>query len=122
MLPPEQRLRENYEFRLIYSKGRSYANPFAVLHFLHRKGEAIRKAPGRRIGFVVSKKQGKAVARNRIKRRMREAVRRNLSLLKEGTYDLIFVGRSASKEAPWSEIEAGMLELLQKAGLVKTTE
>lgn len=120
MLPPEQRLKENRDFRLIYSKGRSFANPFAVMHHLQRRGDSILAAPGRRIGFVVSKKQGKAVVRNRIKRRLREAVRLNLSRLKEGTYDLVFVGRTAAKEAVWQEVEDSVIQLFQKAGLLKT--
>src|SRR5205809_561598 len=94
MLPKEKRLRANRDFRLIYARGRSFANPVAVLHIMWRAGDYARAAPGARIGFVVSKKQGGAVARNRIKRRLREAVRLRMAELREGPFDVILVGRT----------------------------
>jgi ribonuclease P protein component len=90
----------------------------AVLNVLRRTGEYAQAAPGRRFGFVVSKKQGKAVARNRIKRRLREAVRLRLSDVKEGPFDLVFVGRSALKEADWTAIQAAIDDLLRRANLL----
>ena len=119
MLPTEQRLRENRDFRAIYARGRSYAHSLTVLYVMRRQGETVDVAPGRRIGFVVSKKQGDAVVRNRIKRRLREAVRLLLPALKEGPFDLIFLGRSGLKSAEWSEIQAAIRELLRRADLLR---
>ena len=118
MLPAEQRLQDNQDFRTVYARGRSFAHSLAVLHVMRRQGEAASVAAGRRIGFVVSKKQGKAVVRNRIKRRLREAVRRSLPDLKEGPFDLIFLGRTGAKSAGWPEIQAAITELLRRAGLL----
>lgn len=120
MLPAEQRLRKNEEFRLIYQRGRSYVGEMAVLHLLRRAGEAAAACPNRRIGFVVSKKQGDAVTRNRIKRRLREAVRLRLDALHNGPYDLIFVGRSKAQTAAWPQVQAAVDDLLQRANLLKT--
>jgi ribonuclease P protein component len=117
MLPAEQRLKENQDFRTIYSRGRSFAHSLAVLYVMRRQGEAVEVASGRRIGFVVSKKQGNAVARNRIKRRLREAVRQALPDLKEGPFDLIFLARSSLRSAEWPEIQAAITELLRRADL-----
>ena len=119
MLPAEQRLRENRDFRLIYARGRSHADSLAVIYVLRRNGDYANAAPGRRIGFVVSKKLGDAVVRNRIKRRLREAVRLHLPDLREGPFDVIFVGRTGAKGADWSAIQATVGELLRRAGMLR---
>lgn len=117
MLPADQRLRANREFRLVYARGRSYVHSLAVLYLMHRKDSAL--DVGRRIGFVVSKKQGGAVVRNRIKRRLREAVRLQLPEMREGPFDMAFVGRSKLKDASWPEIQAAVADLVRRAGLRK---
>ena len=119
MLPDEQRLRENRDFRLIYARGRSHADSLAVIYVMRRNGDHADAAPGRRVGFVVSKKLGDAVVRNRIKRRLREAVRLRLPDLREGPFDVIFVGRTGAKGAEWSAIQAAVGELLRRAGLLR---
>lgn len=118
MLPARQRLRDNRDFRRIYAHGRSYVHSLAVLYVLRRTGESIQEASGRRIGFVVSKKQGKAAVRNRIKRRLREAVRIQIPGLREGPFDLIFVARGRLRTAIWSEVRAAVDTLLNNAGML----
>ena len=118
MIPAEQRLRNNRDFRAVYAKGRSRVGPLAVLYVWKRPADAPAPTSGRRIGFVVSKKQGGAIERNRIKRRMREAVRLRLSDLKDGPYDLIFVARSGLKTAEWPQIQAALAELLRQSGML----
>lgn len=119
MLPAKQRLCKNDQFRRIYQRGRSYPSDIAVLHVMRRVGEAAADCPNRRIGFVVSKKQGDAVTRNRIKRRLREAVRAQLSDLREGPYDLILVGRTQARTADWLQIRTALQELFQRASLLE---
>jgi ribonuclease P protein component len=121
MLPAEQRLRANRDFRLIYARGRSFAHPVAVLYVMRRSGDYANVAPGRRIGFVVSKKQGGAVVRNRIKRRLREAVRSRLSDLRDGPFDMILVGRSRAHTAEWAEIGQAIDDLCRRADLLSGT-
>lgn len=119
MLPTSNRLRSNRDFRKIYARGRSYPNPICVLYVLPREPE---ESSGLRIGFVTSKKLGGAVARNRIKRRLREAVRLMLPKLTSLPYDLIFVGRSRAKAADWEEICGAILELSRRAKLLLEKE
>jgi len=120
MLPADQRLRKNADFRLIYKRGRENVHPMAVLYLMRRVGPDAEKV-GRRIGFVVSKKQGDAVVRNRIKRRLREAVRLRLPELRPGAYDLVFVARGRLKTALWPEIQETVALLLQRARLLTDT-
>ncbi len=119
MLPSENRLRDNKDFRRAYAKGRSYPAPIAVLYVSKRTGEEAEATPERRIGFVVSKKQGNAVVRNRIKRRLRETMRLHIDNLRDGAYDLIFVARGNAKTAEWSEIQAAVEDLLRRGGVLK---
>ena len=122
MLPTEQRLRANRDFRLIYARGRSFANPVAVLHVMWRAGRYARVAPGLRIGFVVSKKQGGAVVRNRIKRRLREALRQRLPDLREEPFDVILVGRSRANVAEWPELLEAVEDLLRRGSLLSDAQ
>jgi ribonuclease P protein component len=119
MLPDAQRLKANRDFRLIYARGRSYADRVAVLHVLRRTGNRGSDVMGRRIGFVVSKKQGGAVIRNRIKRRLREALRERLSEIRDEPIDMILVGRSPAGTASWSEIQGSIEELLRRSNLLQ---
>ncbi len=57
-----------------------------------------------RFGISVSKRNGNSVERNRIKRRIREAIRLNASFLPEGE-DIVVVARPASKTAAFDDIE-----------------
>jgi ribonuclease P protein component len=73
---------------------------------------------GRRVGFTVGKVLGGAVERNRIKRRMREAVR--LSSADCGApVDIVFHPRKSVLDLPFaqvrSEVERGLRLALERA-------
>ncbi len=75
------RLRKHADYQLVYKAGRKqFSKQIAYFHAL-RPGDRRSDTPGPRIGLTVPKALGKAVDRNRIKRRMREAVRAALPLL-----------------------------------------
>ena len=62
-------VKENYEFRRIYAKGRSGVSPYLVVYVRpNRRGR-------NRLGVTVSTKLGHAVVRNRVRRRLREIFR-----------------------------------------------
>jgi len=75
------RLRKHADYQLVYKAGRKqFSKQIAYFHAL-RPADRRSDTPGARIGLTVPKALGKAVDRNRIKRRMREAVRAALPLL-----------------------------------------
>ncbi len=71
-----------------------------------------------RVGFTVSKKVGKSVIRNRVKRLLRESYRLNEEKILQG-YDIIFIARNTASKASYKEIENAMMHLFRKMKLVK---
>ena len=75
-------------------------------------GEALPAGP--RVGLTAGKVVGKAHDRNRIKRRMREALRRHVELLPEG-FDLILHPRRIVMTLEFAKLEAEIVRILQQA-------
>lgn len=71
--------------------------------------------PFARYGFIVSKRVGKAVVRNLVKRRLREIVR-GLNL-KPGI-DIIFSARPPAAQAEFGILKTAVLNLLAQTGLL----
>ena len=116
MLKQEYRLQKSRDFKHAYSRGRVAVNELMVLHSIKRTKEPEH---GIRVGFVVSKKQGGSVVRNRIRRRLREAVREILIDMPATPIDLVFVGRAKVNSASWDQVFEGVKNLLTKAGVVR---
>src|SRR2546427_1180847 len=110
MLARPLRLKENRQFQSVYRRGRSWSNRHMVLHVLPRPTSE------KRFGFVVGKKVGGAVQRNRVRRLLREACRA-LAPHVPGGVDVVIVSRAAAAEASLAALMAGMRSLFEQAGL-----
>ena len=88
--------------------GRGWSTPLLVLYVAPNDGAFTR------FGITVSGRVGKAVVRNRVRRRLREAVRARLSQVRPGL-DLVFVARPAIVPATWGQLCAAVDTLLQRA-------
>lgn len=107
MLPKRHRLTRSRDIVRVRRFGRSSGSPLLALYVLPGRNPAVR------VGFSVSKKVGKATVRNRVKRRMREAVRPRLPAIRPG-HDLLFVARPAAAGATFEQISESVESLLRR--------
>src|ERR671937_2524022 len=106
------RLSSPAAFRSVFATGRSFAAPLVVVYVAKRQtGEGPPRA-----GFVVSRKVGGSVARNRAKRLLREALRLEGRSLPEGL-DVVIVARPALAGASYLDVARDVRRVLSAAGL-----
>jgi len=86
VLPQQSRMRRPAEFRLALRAGRRAGGSVVAGHLLLPSGShgAVRSGDPAKVGFIVSRAVGSAVVRNRVKRRLRELVRKRLASLPGG--------------------------------------
>ncbi len=102
------RLTGNKQFTRIRGQGKSAANRFLVIRFLPNGLDHSR------FGFMVSRRIGNAVVRNKVKRRLREAVR--LTPVKAG-WDAVFIARRGTERAGYHELKQAAGNLLRRVHL-----
>ena len=111
-LPKKMIFRSKQEFNKVYGKGRSYVNHFLIIHVLQSN-----KIEGK-IGFVVGKKIGNAVIRNRIKRMLREAYRLNQHDI-QNDVSMILIARKPLIDVKCKVVIKAFKELCYKAKILK---
>ena len=104
----EHNLTRDVQFQLVYDNGRSWAGREIVIKALPNGLDLTR------YGFAVSRRVGKAVVRNRIKRRLREIVRQ--APLPTG-WDIILIARAPAAQADYKSMRKSVGKLLIRAGL-----
>jgi len=105
----EQYLTKRAQFGLVYDEGSSWVSSAIVMKALPNGLDASR------YGFTVSRRVGKAVVRNRIKRLLREILRQ--TTLQPG-WDIIFIARSSTARTDYASLGKSVRGLLFRAGLL----
>lgn len=103
------RLKNSRVFNYLHKRGTSNANKLLVLVYAPSKFNL-------HVGFVVSKKVGKAVVRNKVRRRLREAFRALIPFLKD-YHNFVIIARSDCANADFSTLANSLYYLIKKAQL-----
>ena len=109
------KLKENYEFRRAYTRGKSYVTPFFVLYLVRTKQKRVR------LGITAGKKLGGAVCRNRAKRVLTAAFRECLPHITPGV-DLVLVARARVLKAKSTAVQVQLKNQLTAAGVYHENE
>ncbi len=109
--PATRRLKLSREFKQVREEGRTVRGGLLMFGVLAVEGEGKF-----RVGLVTSRRLGGATVRNRVRRRLREIVRRNQHGLKGGIW-LVVIARPAAAEADSAALEAEWLRLAKRAGI-----
>jgi ribonuclease P protein component len=119
----DARLRKHADYQRVYKGSRKHFSSSMTYFFAERPATPLagqRSVPhaGPRVGLTAGRVLGKAVDRNRIKRRMREAVRLNLALLTRDV-DLVLHPRRTVLTAEFAGLQSEVSRILatvEKAG------
>jgi ribonuclease P protein component len=106
----EQRLRAPADFRRVRDFARrGWLHPLLVMYV------APNELGRTRVGITVSGRVGKAVVRNRVRRRLREAIGQRFARLPLDS-DVVVAARPASAQASWDQLGGALDALLARAG------
>jgi ribonuclease P protein component len=108
-------LKENRDFRRLYRRGKSCAAPHLAIYCRPNGTQT------NRLGITTGTKVGKAVVRNRIRRRVRAIYRLHETELKAG-YDIVIVARVRAASATYRQLERDLLQLAKRMDLLREGE
>ena len=112
MQDPEK-LKKRWEFQRAYQNGSKYWNRYFVIYVFHTHFNNLR------LGITVSKKVGKSVQRNRVKRLIRESFRQLRPRVKT-EYDIVVVGRTEACRLTCQAAKDGLFHLFRKASILNS--
>jgi len=100
-------LKKNHEFQRVYRKGRFFVGKYMSMYILPNNSEK------NRLGISISRKYGKSVRRNRLKRLIRESYRLFEEFIDSG-YDIVINARQNQDMPEFSAVKKEMRHLLKK--------
>src|SRR5258708_5792328 len=106
--PKSARILRSKDFRRVYDNGAKFSGPLFSAFYLRNNGER-----GVQVGFTCTRALGGAVVRNRIKRRMREAVRKRLDRIGAG-WEIVINPRVRAMTAPFALLEQELEKLVKR--------
>ncbi|HSE35890.1 MAG TPA: ribonuclease P protein component [Blastocatellia bacterium] len=107
--PKTDRILKRDVFRRVYEEGRKTQFKYFTAFVLPKQTD------GTRIGITTTRKMGNSVERNRARRLVREAFRRNKWLVPQGV-DIVINAKRSLAEAAYSDFESEFITFLQGAG------
>jgi ribonuclease P protein component len=106
--PKTDRILKRDVFRRVYEEGRK-------IQFRYFTAFVLEQADGVRIGITTTRKIGNSVERNRARRLVREAFRRNKWLVPQGV-DIVINAKRSLVEAAYRDFESEFITFLQRVG------
>ena len=103
-------LKDNRDFRRLYSRGKYAACSTLVLYWRPARRDQ------NRLGITVSTKLGHAVVRNKIRRRIREIYRLHEEELRRGM-DLVVVARGRAPQVDYWKLDRDFDKMAKKLGI-----
>src|SRR5262249_33742570 len=110
-LPASRRLQRHGEFARVKAGGASQKGRFLVLNVL-----ATGESSPARCGIITGKKIGSAVRRNRVRRRLREIIRRDGGHIAPG-YWMVLIARWNATRATLEELKQDWTHCARRAGI-----
>ena len=110
-LPKSKRLVRSDDFARVREEGKAERGALLMLGVLANPGSELR------CGFVTSRRLGSAVVRNRVRRRLRDIVRRHQDELVKPLW-IITIARAASARASYAALEHEWLRLAKRASIL----
>jgi ribonuclease P protein component len=106
------RLRRHADYQRVYASSRKQFAKQMTFFYSLRPEERRSETAGPRIGLTVGKVMGKAVDRNRIKRRMRECIRSNVGLI-AAPVDVILHPRREVMDMEFAKLERSVAQVFR---------
>jgi ribonuclease P protein component len=107
-LPTKQRIRKPAEFRRVFARGKRTSNSLTNVAAVANDLSYLR------VGLSVSKRVGKAVTRNLVKRRIRNAFA-NMNVI--GGWDIVVTAKPNSSEASYGDLGEAIQKSVERLGI-----